>query len=160
MSTVRIALANVSVPATQQESVLSAKSAIAEAGRQGALVVCFPECFIPGYRWPGTTASPPDPAFLERAWSVVAHAAKLAGDYAAEQVRGGRGFRKLIRCHPLPTRCSIAGLREAQNPYALWTARAGVPDSSIGEVRHREASNPVAAERSRSATSKPDWPYG
>lgn len=78
MSTVRIALANVRVPSTPEESVLVATSAVAEAGRQGALVVCFPECFIPGYRWPGTTAPPPDPAFLERALSAVTSAAKAA----------------------------------------------------------------------------------
>lgn len=79
LSKVRIALANVRVPATPQESVLLATSAVAEAGRQGALVVCFPECFVPGYRWPGTTLPPPDPAFLERAWSDVAQAAREAG---------------------------------------------------------------------------------
>lgn len=79
MSTVRIALANVRAPATPQESVLLATSAVAKAGARGALVVCFPECFVPGYRWPGTTAPPPDPAFLERAWADVAEAAKKAG---------------------------------------------------------------------------------
>jgi predicted amidohydrolase len=79
MSTVRIALANIRVPTTPQESVLLATSAVAEAGRQDALVVCFPECFVPGYRWSETTGQPPDPDFLERAWSEVAHAAKVAG---------------------------------------------------------------------------------
>jgi predicted amidohydrolase len=79
MSTVRIALANIRVPATPKESVLLATSAVAEAGRQGALVVCFPECYVPGYRWPGKTAPPPDPAFLERAWADVADAARTAG---------------------------------------------------------------------------------
>ena len=78
MSTVRIALANVPVPTTPQESVTLAKAAIAEAGQQGALVVCFPECFIPGYRWPGTASPPPDAAFLEQAWAEVAEAAKAA----------------------------------------------------------------------------------
>ena len=79
MSSVRIALANVPVATTPDESVLLATSTIADAGWQGALVVCFPECFIPGYRWPGTTTPPPDPAFLERALSEVASAAKDAG---------------------------------------------------------------------------------
>ena len=78
MSTVRIALANIRVPATPQESVRLATSAVAEAGRHGALVICFPECFVPGYRWPGTTAPPPDPVFLERAWADVAAAARAA----------------------------------------------------------------------------------
>jgi len=78
MSQVRIALANVRVPTTPQESVLLATSAVADAGRQGATVICFPECFIPGYRWPGTTPPPPDPAFLERAWADVADAARAA----------------------------------------------------------------------------------
>lgn len=77
-STVRIALANLRVPATPDESVSLATSAVVDAGRQGALVVCFPECFVPGYRWPGTTAPAPDSAFLERAWAEVARAAKAA----------------------------------------------------------------------------------
>lgn len=75
---VRIALANLRVPATPSESVLLATSAIAEASRQGALVICFPECFVPGYRWPGTKLPPPDTEFLERARAEVAAAAKAA----------------------------------------------------------------------------------
>jgi predicted amidohydrolase len=78
MSTVRIALANVQVPTTREESVSRAVAAIAEAGARGALVVCFPECYIPGYRWPGTAPPAPDPTFLERAWAEVARAAKAA----------------------------------------------------------------------------------
>ena len=41
-------------------------------------MICFPECFVPGYRWPGQETSPPDPAFLARAWAAVADAARLA----------------------------------------------------------------------------------
>ncbi|MGB3613221.1 MAG: carbon-nitrogen hydrolase family protein [Elainellaceae cyanobacterium] len=78
MSTVRIALANSPVPTTPEESVGLALSAVAEAGQKGALVVCFPECFVPGYRWPGTVTPPPDPVFLEQAWSDVADAARAA----------------------------------------------------------------------------------
>jgi len=78
MSTVRIALANIQVPATPDESVRLATSAVADASRRGAMVICFPECFVPGYRWPGTTAHQPDPAFLERAWADVGHAARTA----------------------------------------------------------------------------------
>ena len=79
MSTVRIALANIRVPATPQESVFLTTSAIAEAGSKGALVICFPECFGPGYRLSSTTAPLPDPVFLDRAWADVANAAKNAG---------------------------------------------------------------------------------
>ena len=78
MSTVRVALANIRIPATPDESVRLATSAVADAGDRGALVICFPECFIPGYRWPGTSAPSPDPAFLERAWADVADAARAA----------------------------------------------------------------------------------
>src|ERR1700686_2729550 len=78
MSIVRIALANIRVPATPDESVRLARSAVADASRRGAIVVCFPECFVPGYRWPGTTAPSPDPAFLERAGADVADAARIA----------------------------------------------------------------------------------
>jgi len=78
MSMVRVALANVRIPGCPEESVDLATSAVAEAGRRGAAVVCFPECFIPGYRWSPTSGAPPDPAFLERAWADVADAAKAA----------------------------------------------------------------------------------
>ncbi|MGE3275093.1 MAG: carbon-nitrogen hydrolase family protein [Vicinamibacterales bacterium] len=78
MSTIRIALANLRVPSTREESVSLASAAVGEASREGAAVVCFPECFVPGYRWPGTSMPPPDAAFLERAWSEVAAAARDA----------------------------------------------------------------------------------
>jgi len=78
MSTVRIALANLRIPATPDESLVLATSAVAEASSKGALVICFPECFIPGYRWPGTKIPPPDTAFLEEAWADVGTAARNA----------------------------------------------------------------------------------
>src|SRR4051812_5897993 len=78
MSTVRIALANIRVPATRDESVRLATSAVADASRRDASLICLPECFVPGYRWPGTSAPPPDSAFLERAWADVADAARAA----------------------------------------------------------------------------------
>ena len=78
MSTVRVALANIRVAATPEESVCLATSAVTDAGAQGATVVCFPECFVPGYRWPGQSAPPPDPVFLEAARSAVADAARRA----------------------------------------------------------------------------------
>ena len=79
ISTVRIALANIRIPTTPDDSVHLATAAVGDAGRQGAAVICFPECFIPGYRWPGHLAPPPDPAFLDRARATVAEAARLAG---------------------------------------------------------------------------------
>jgi predicted amidohydrolase len=78
MSTFRIALANIRFPATPEESVTLAEQAIAQASIERAGIVCFPECFIPGYRGMGKQVPPPDPAFLERAWSAIAAAAAKA----------------------------------------------------------------------------------
>ena len=78
MSTFRIALANIPFPATPEESVTLAEQAIAEASRERAGIICFPECLIPGYRDKRKAVPPPDPAFLERAWSAVAAAAAKA----------------------------------------------------------------------------------
>ena len=55
-----------------------AEDAIARAAAERAHIVCFPECFVPGYRGPGKSIPPADPAFLERAWSAVAEAAAKA----------------------------------------------------------------------------------
>ena len=74
----RIALANLEPPTSPGHSVTLAFEAVLEAGAQGATVVCFPECFIPGYRWPGLEYSAPDAEFLQHAWRTVADAAKQA----------------------------------------------------------------------------------
>jgi predicted amidohydrolase len=78
MSMFRIALANIQYPATPEESIALAEQAIAQASIERADLICFPECFIPGYRGLGKQVPPPDPVFLEHAWSVVAAAAAKA----------------------------------------------------------------------------------
>ena len=78
MNTVRIALANIGFPATREESVTLAAKAIVEASHGGAEIICFPECVVPGYRGLNKKVLPPDPAFLERAWSSIAAAAAQA----------------------------------------------------------------------------------
>jgi predicted amidohydrolase len=78
MSTVRIALANIRFAESPEASVEIVEQTILDAAQQGADIVCFPECYIPGYRAPHTTVPPLDTAFLERAWMDVASAAAAA----------------------------------------------------------------------------------
>jgi predicted amidohydrolase len=78
MSTFRIALANIRFPATPEESVTLAEQAIGQAAIECAGILCFPECFIPGYRGIGRAVPPADPVFLEHAWSSIAAAAAKA----------------------------------------------------------------------------------
>ena len=79
MRTFRIALANLPFPATPAESITLAEEAITQAAGGGAGIVCFPECFVPGYRGMGKSIPSPDAAFLARAWSSVAAAAAKTG---------------------------------------------------------------------------------
>jgi predicted amidohydrolase len=76
MGTIRIALANIQFPASPEESILLTEQAIGQASIERSEIICFPECFIPGYRGMGKVVPAPDPAFLEHAWSVIASAAK------------------------------------------------------------------------------------
>lgn len=78
MTTVRIALANLSFPESPDDSVKLAKQAIIDAAEQGAAIICFPECYVPGYRAPGRSVPPPDGAFLKQAWQSIAQAAGKA----------------------------------------------------------------------------------
>jgi predicted amidohydrolase len=78
MNAFRIALANIRFPSTPEESITLAEEAIAQAGGDGAGIVCFPECAVPGYRGLGKIVPPHDPAFLERAWSAIRAAAAKA----------------------------------------------------------------------------------
>lgn len=75
---VRIALANIRFPPSPQESVTLAADAIHQASIEGAELICFPECYIPGYRATGKPVPPPDQAFLQRAWSDIAAVAAKA----------------------------------------------------------------------------------
>lgn len=79
MPDVRIALAALPMPSSPDDAVRRSLAAIAEAGRRRALVVCFPEAYIPGYRYPGRPLPEVDAEFLEDAWRRVADAARAAG---------------------------------------------------------------------------------
>lgn len=74
----KIALATLPYPASPEDAVARVGAAIADAGRAGAAIVCFPECYVPGYRGLGHVPPPPDAAFLERAWQASAAAARAA----------------------------------------------------------------------------------
>jgi predicted amidohydrolase len=63
----RIALANLRFPATPDESIALARQAVDQAADNGAQIVCFPECFVPGYRSIGKSAPPPDAIVPTRA---------------------------------------------------------------------------------------------
>ncbi|MDR3698991.1 MAG: carbon-nitrogen hydrolase family protein [Candidatus Sulfopaludibacter sp.] len=78
MNTFRIALANLRFPATPAESVALAEQAIAQAAVEQAGIICFPECYVPGYRGMGKSIPPADPQFLECARSAIAAAADRA----------------------------------------------------------------------------------
>jgi predicted amidohydrolase len=78
VSTARIALANLRYPASPNDSVTYARAAVSAAAEEGASVVCFPECYVPGYRAPGKNVPPPDAAFLEGAWDAIAAAARAS----------------------------------------------------------------------------------
>jgi predicted amidohydrolase len=78
VNTFRIALANIRFPASPDDSIALAAQAIDQAAAAGARIVCFPECYVPGYRALGRPVPPPDPRFLDRAWSALAAAAARA----------------------------------------------------------------------------------
>lgn len=78
MTQVRVALANIEYPSSPDDSIGRVIGAIAEAEAAGAALVCFPECYVPGYRAAGRNVPPPDTAFLDRAWRTIASAARHA----------------------------------------------------------------------------------
>jgi predicted amidohydrolase len=93
MTLVRLALANIPFATSPDDSVARVRTAIAGAARQRAAIVCFPECYIPGYRAPHTRVPPIDPAFLERAWTDVSRAAadaRIAVILGTERIADGK----------------------------------------------------------------------
>lgn len=78
MEVYRIALANLPFAKTPDESVALAEDAIEEAASKVAKLICFPECFVPGYRSPLRKMAAPDGGFLEHAWSTIGETAARA----------------------------------------------------------------------------------
>jgi len=108
----RIALANVRFPATPEESITLAEQAIAQASIAGAGIICFPECFVPGYRGLGKVVPPPNPGFLEHAWSAIRAAAakaSVAVVLGTERVVDGAVLATALVIHPDGT---IAGFQD------------------------------------------------
>ncbi len=112
MSTFRIALANLRFPPSPDDSVALTMEAISNARSEGAELICFPECFVPGYRAPGKPVPAPDPEFLERAWHAIGAAA------ASEKVAVILGTERLVDSGLLATALvihadgSVAGFQD------------------------------------------------
>ncbi len=99
MSTYRIALANLRFPSSPDESVTLTEEAVARASVERADLICFPECYVPGYRAKDKRIPPPDAAFLDRAWSRIAEAAaraKVTVVLGTERVENGRLFASAL----------------------------------------------------------------
>ena len=78
MNPYRIALANLRFPASPEESITLVEQAIVQGSLEGAQIIAFPECFVPGYRGIDKTVPPPEAEFLDRAWAIIAEAAAKA----------------------------------------------------------------------------------
>lgn len=80
-----IALANLAFPASPTAAVEAAEAAIREAAAAGADLVCFPECFVPGYRALGAPVPVMDATWLNHAHQ---HLAEVAGRVGIAVVLG------------------------------------------------------------------------
>lgn len=74
----RVALANLSFPVSPEDALARVLAAVLEAGERGARIVCFPECYLPGYRGYPRPIAAVDEAWLEAAWTSVGEAAQRA----------------------------------------------------------------------------------
>lgn len=79
MTSIRVALACLPFPESPDASVAAAVAAIEAAARAEAALICFPECFVPGYRALGAPVPLADPEWLARAHRSVAAAAARVG---------------------------------------------------------------------------------
>ena len=102
-TTVRIALATPPYPASGEQSVQIVEELVARAAQEGAAIVCFPECYVPGYRGLGKTPPPPNARFLEDAWGRASKAAakgKIGVVLGTERVKGKALFATALVIGP------------------------------------------------------------
>jgi predicted amidohydrolase len=107
MALVRIALANIPYAKSPDESVTLAERAIADAAKERAAIVAFPESYIPGYRGETLIRPPADPAFLVKAWSRIEKAAakaKITVALGTERIVNGKARISVLVINPDGTR--------------------------------------------------------
>ncbi|HEY2805687.1 MAG TPA: carbon-nitrogen hydrolase family protein [Gemmatimonadales bacterium] len=110
MTNVRIALANVRIANSRDESVEIAEQAIAEAAAAGALVVAFPEAYVPGYRIFPRKVEAPDAAWMETAWTRIAAAAaraRIGVLLGTERIANGKPLITVLVINPDGTRAGF-----------------------------------------------------
>jgi predicted amidohydrolase len=78
-STIRIAVASTPLTATLDDAVPAAVSAVEEAGRLGASIVCLPETGLPGHRDQARHVPDVPAAAIEEALGFIAEVAGRAG---------------------------------------------------------------------------------
>lgn len=91
-----------------------ATAAIAEAGRREAQVICFPECYVPGYRWPGKALPAPNQTFLDKAWETVASSASRARTVVVLGTERVTGRGLLISALVINEDGSVAGWQDKE----------------------------------------------
>jgi predicted amidohydrolase len=75
MTNLRIALANIEIPSSPEDSLERVLRALPEAARSGARVICFPEAYVPGYPWGDRRLGTVTSGFLQDAHATIAQAA-------------------------------------------------------------------------------------
>lgn len=81
MTRLRIALANLEIPESPEDSVVRAERAVRDAAAADARIVCFPEAYVPGYPWPPRSRKAVSANFLEAAHERIAQAARESRIY-------------------------------------------------------------------------------
>jgi predicted amidohydrolase len=139
MTSFRIALANLRIPRDSDDSVMLARDAIAQAGTAKADIVCFAECFVPGYRVEAQSAASIDQEFLERSWINIADAAAKAG---VAVVLGTERFaegRRLLSALVIDREGKRAGFQDkvqlAPSEESVYSAGSGRRIFQIGPTK-------------------------
>ena len=100
MATVRIAVASTPLTATLDEAVPAAVTAVEEAARLGAAIVCLPETGLPGHRSQARHVPDVSAEAIDAALDEVAAAARRAGIVAIVGVEypsaAGREIRAIV----------------------------------------------------------------
>lgn len=138
----KIALAQLSYPSSPDDSVERVLRAMKGAKDAGAIVVAFPECYVPGYRGLGFSPPPPDAPFLDRAWSRLEKAARELGigavvgtervvgtkSHASVLVIGDRGerlgFQDKVQLDPSEDDTYVAG--EGRHVFQIGALKFGI----------------------------------